>query len=119
MYTDPLANVTINAVAQVLPRVRTDLYSAEYEKADGLVKVTISHTNNGKRRRHLWKISQTKTTSDPFIPAQNVVVSSSVHIVVDEPIAGFDDTELGYLVASLTAWLGASTNAARLIGGES
>lgn len=119
MFTDPLPNVTINAVAQTLPRVRTDLYAADYQKADGLVGVSISHTVNGKRRRHLFKLSQKKTTADPFIPAQNVEVSASVHVVVDEPIAGFDDTELGYLVSALTGWLTSGTNAARLIASES
>jgi hypothetical protein len=119
MFTDPLPNVTINTVAQTLPRIRSDLYGAEYMKADGNVEVQISHNSNGKRRRHLFRLSQKKVAADPFIPAQNVEISASVHIVVDEPVVGFDDTELGYLVTALKDWVAAGTNTARFVGGES
>lgn len=121
MFTDPITDAEMNSSALDLPRIRTDQYGAEYETADNTVKLTISHTANGKRRRHLLKVMQKKTTTDPFIPAQNVEVTASAHIVIDEPLAGFSDTELGYLVEALTTFLAGDTagNQARLIAGES
>lgn len=121
MFTDPISDATINSVALDLPRIRGDGYGAEYETAVGDFKLIMSHTTNGKRRRHLLKINQKKTTTDPFIPAQNVEVRASAHIVIDEPLVGFSDAELGYLIEGLTSFLAGDTggNTDRFVAGES
>jgi hypothetical protein len=44
-------------------------------------------------------------------------VSASVYFVIDEPKFGFTDTEVGYYIDALKAWL-TSTNYNKVLGGE-
>jgi hypothetical protein len=120
MLTDP-QSITVNAVAQSLPRISAGTNTATYQKDDGTYRLTISHSYNTNRNRRVARIDQTKITSDPFIPANNTQVKLGVYIVVDEPISGFTVTERKYIVDALTAWLTASSdaNTIALLGGQS
>jgi hypothetical protein len=61
-----------------------------------------------------------KLTADPFIPANNVLVSSSWYVTLDAPVAGFTNAELLLQWNGLSTWLNASSAAivSKLIAGE-
>lgn len=116
MYSDP-QSVTINSVAQSLPRTSSALESAVYTKADGTVQMRISHQHSKGRHRRMVRLDQIVIAADP-LTAENASQKAGVYVVVDEPDFGFDDTALDYLVDALVAWLTAG-NIAKLLGGES
>jgi len=119
MFTDP-QSITVNAVANVLPRVQTNQSGAVYSKDDGNLKLTVSSAY-GKRTRRTARVDFRKTAADPLFPAQNTPYSMSVYIVADVPPVGFTIVEQKQIVDSLTAWLTASSgaNVTKVLGGES
>jgi hypothetical protein len=119
MFQDP-QSLTINAVANSLPRVTTRDNTSVYSKDDGNVKLTVSSAY-GKRTRRTARVDFRKTAQDPLFPAQNTPYSMSAYIVADVPTAGFSITEQKQIIDALTAWLTASTgaNVTKLLGGES
>jgi len=117
MFADP-QSVTVNAVAQSLPAISREGKKSVYQKNDGSYTLTISHDTNTKRERHLVRLDHRKTVSDPLTPANNVDVSASVYVVIDNPITGFTDTELSNDAAGLLAWYNA-TNVGKSLGLES
>jgi hypothetical protein len=122
MLPDPIS-LTINAVATAFPRTKNGDGIAVYTTADGMMSVTTKQNVSKDRFRRELRISQRKFAVDP-IGANNVNVekSASFYLVVDEPKAGFSDTELGYIINALVTYFGnpntASSPAARLLGGE-
>lgn len=117
MFTDP-QSVTINAVPASLPRILIGNAEATYRAADDTVQMRISHQDSKGRKRHMVRVDQTVIATDP-LSSENVSQKAGVYVVIDEPSFGFSDTELGYLITALTAWLAAGTNAAQLLGSES
>jgi len=119
LFTDP-QSITINAVANTLPRTGVGASSASYSKDDGNVKLTVSHAY-GKRTRRTARIDFRKTAADPLFPAQNTPYSMSTYIVADVPTTGFSITEQKQIIDALSAWLTASSgsNVTKLLGGES
>lgn len=119
MLTDP-QSVTINAVANSLPAISRGVNLSAYQKDDGNVKLSVSHTY-GKRTRRQVRLDYSKIAADPLISSQNIKYSMTAYLVVDVPITGFTVTEAGYIVAALTGWLTASSNAntTKVLGGES
>lgn len=117
--TDP-QTITINAVPFTLPRVTTGDGTATYRDATGLVELVLASTY-GKRIRHVFRLNHSKITADPFLPAQNVKVSTSQYMVFDVPIAGYTNTEIIQQFAGLNALVTASGSAVvtKLLGGES
>ncbi|DAD51985.1 TPA_asm: coat protein [ssRNA phage Esthiorhiza.2_23] len=117
-FADP-QSVTISGVATSLPRTSFSPTGGAFTSADGLVQEIVSH-NYGKRVNRMLKLTQKKTSADPLIPSQNVVLSQSVWIVVNTPVQGFTVTEQKALVDAFTAYLTASTGArvTQLLGGE-
>jgi len=118
-YADP-QSVTINSVATSLPRTGAGDSSGSFQAADGSIQLKVSHVY-GRRTRREVRLIQTKTSTDPLIPSQNVVSSMSVYLVVDVPKNGFSVTEEKYIVDALTGYLAASSGAkvTQLLGGES
>ena len=118
-FTDP-QTVTINAVANTLPRVSNGVSASTYSSADGNTKLTVS-SSYGKRTRRTARIDFRKTAADPLFPAQNAPYSMSAYIVADVPVVGFSITEQKQIIDALTAWLTASTgaNVTKMLGGES
>lgn len=116
-FADP-QTVTLNAVAQTLPRVSADRTSSTYSKEDGLVKLVVSHSS-GKRIRRLLRIEHSKIAADVFTSAQTRF-NANVYIVVDSPITGYTNAEVKQIVDGLTAYLTASSgaNVTKLLGGE-
>lgn len=115
MLADP-QSVTVNAVAISLPRVQAGPTQNIYTSADGNTSMTTKQNITASRFRREVRLSQKKIAADP-ISAINKEIGVSVYLVVDEPRAGFTDTEIGYLVDALKVWL-TSTNYNKVLGGE-
>jgi hypothetical protein len=115
MLTDP-QSVTINAVAVPLPKTANGPTQNIYTSADGNTAMTVKQNVTAKRFRREVRLSQKKIAADP-ISALNVESGVSVYLVIDEPRAGFSDTEIGYLIDALKAW-STSTNYNKVLGGE-
>lgn len=119
MFTDP-QSVTINAVANSLPRTEVDGQSATYTKDDGTVTLKVSHQETkGGRLRHAVKLDQNKIAADPFIAGNSRLSGASITFVVDEPNAGqFSNADLLLLAKAFIAW-GTDANLTKVIAGES
>jgi hypothetical protein len=119
MFTDP-QSVTINAVANSLPRISSGTLSGAFQKDDGLVKLSISH-QVGKRSRHFIRLDHSKIAADPLTAGVNVKASMSVWMVCDVPETGYTQAEQKQIVDALTAYLTASSGArvTQLLGNES
>jgi len=119
LFTDP-QSLTVNAVANTLPRVTTNQNGAVYSKDDGNLKLTTSSAY-GKRIRRTARVDFRKTAADPLYPSQNAPYSMSTYIVADVPVTGFTIVEQKQIVDALVAWLSATSgaNTTKLLGGES
>ncbi len=121
MFSDP-QSVTINAVAQPLPRTGTGPTSGVFTKDDGNVVLTISHQKTGKsRKRSTIRLDYRKLSADPFTTGHNLTYSMSTYLLVDRGDGELTNTEVKYVVDALTAYLTASSgaNVTKLLGGES
>lgn len=112
-------SVTINAVANTLPRIASGVNTGAFQKDDGNVGLTVAHTY-GKRTRRTIRLDHRKIAADPLISAQNILYSMSCYLVVDTPITGYTVAEAKQIVDGLTAYLTASSGAkvTQLLGGE-
>jgi len=117
-YSDP-QSVTISGVAISLPRVSSGDGVGSFKSADSLTELKVQHSY-GRRTRNSIRLVSTKISADPFIPAQNVRVSSSVTLTVDHPNNGYTAAELKAIADALVAYLTASSGAkvTQLVGGE-
>jgi len=113
-------SIKINGVTTSLPRVSTGNYTSKYQSADGLLDLSLA-TQLGKRKRQVARVDQSKITSDPFIPANNIEVGTSVSLVVDRPLVGFTNTEEALLVSGFIELLTKETSlmVTKLLAGES
>jgi hypothetical protein len=116
MFADP-QTVTVNAVAQVMPRVKVDGTSAIYQKSDLSFKLTLSHQLSNKRIRSMGRIDQRAIVADP-LTAENDYETLSFYFVVDRPEVGFSSTQVDQLIAGLKTWLD-TTASGKLYGQES
>jgi hypothetical protein len=117
-YADP-QTVTINSVANALPRVGSGVNVGSFSKDDGTVKLGISHAY-GKRNRRVARVDHSKIAPDPLISSTNIKYSMSAYLVVDVPVTGYTIAEQKQIIDALTAWLSASSgaNTTKLLGGE-
>jgi hypothetical protein len=118
-FSDP-QSVTINAVAQSLPRVSSGEDKGAFRKDDATVGLKVSHSY-GKRVRRVIRLDHQKVATDPLVPTQNAPYSMSISLVVDAPPVGYTVAEQKQIVDGLTAYLTASSgaNVTKLLGGES
>lgn len=119
MFADP-QSVTINAIANSLPRTGQGVSEGNFSKDDGTVKLKISHLY-GKRSRRLIRLDHRKIAADPLATGYNKEYAMSAWLVVDVPTVGYSVTEQKQVVDGLTAYLTASSGAkvTQLLGGES
>lgn len=112
-FPDPIS-ITIGGTAYSFARVASGNLQASYQTADGLRKLEISHVRSKKkdRVRTLFKFIEVRIAADPFVPAQNVQVSDSVHLVIDRPLVSFTQGDIVNQAAGVFTYLQASTNAA-------
>jgi hypothetical protein len=118
MFTDP-QSVTISGTAISLPRTSSGVNAGTYTSNDGGTGLLISHAY-GKRIRRAIAIQTKKYATDPATPSQNVPVSATIRLTVDQPVQGFTVAELTAAVHGFLANLSASTDAniGKLLGGE-
>lgn len=118
MLTDP-QSVTINAVANSLPRTTAGVDAGNFTKDDGNVKLSVKHTY-GSRFRRLVRLDHRKVASDPLSTGYNKEYSMAAYLVIDVPNVGYALAEQKQIVDALTAWLTASTgaNVTKVLGGE-
>jgi hypothetical protein len=119
-YADP-QSVTINSVANSLPRVGSGVNTGAFSNGDATVKMGVSH-QYAKRTRRQARLDFSKIAPDPLISSTNIKYSMSAYIVVDAPVTGFTVAEQKQIVDALTEWLatgsGAANNTTKLLGGE-
>lgn len=117
-FADP-QSVTINAVANTLPRTGSGANSGVFTKDDGNVKLSVSHAY-AKRTRRTIRLDHSKIAADPLISAQSIRYSMSAYLVIDIPTTGYTVAEAKQIVDGLTAYLTASSGAkvTQLLGGE-
>lgn len=117
MFADPQV-VTVNAVAQSMPRVEVKGNSSFYQKADESFKLTISHAKSKDARiRTMVRIDQRAIVPDP-LTAVNDWETLSFYVVLDRPSVGFTQTQCDQLITGLKAWVD-STAIGKLYGQES
>lgn len=117
-YADP-QTITINAIANSLPRTSTRDNAGIFTKDDGNVRLTVSSLY-GKRTRRTARIDYRKVAPDPLFPSQNAPYSMSFYVVTDVPPVGFSVTEQKQVIDGFIAWMNASSGAAitKMLGGE-
>jgi len=117
-FADP-QSVTINAVAQTLPRVSSGVNAGAFLKDDSTVKLSVSHSY-AKRVRRVIRLDHSKIAADPLMASINVRLNMSAYLVIDEPVTGYTVAERKQVVDGLTAYLTASSGArvTQLLGGE-
>lgn len=113
--------VTLAGAATNLPRVKVNGDSSVYRTADGLLQATVSHSYGGSSARRMIRFDQKKYATDPFIPAQNRLVTQSWWSVSMVPTVGFSLTEQKDLAKCGIDYVSATTYAAllKILGGES
>jgi hypothetical protein len=120
-FADP-QSVTINAVANSLPRISSGINAGSFAKDDGNVRLTVSHQYGAKggKTRRLLRLEHSKIAADPLMASNNVRVGMAAHIVVETPDVGYTIAEAKQIVDALTAYLTASSGArvTQLLGGE-
>jgi len=122
-FTDPQAITVTGATGSPfsLPRVSTEGSRSIYQSSDGLMKMTVSHAYN-KRNRRVIRADLTKVAANPLLSAENIIYSTGLYLVSDEPPTGiFTVAERLALYAGLNTQLTASSNAVltKFLGGES
>lgn len=117
-FSDP-QSMTFNGNTVSFPRIGFGNGVGTFQTADGLQKLSISHTAN-KRARHTVRLDWKKTAADPLFPDTNKVRTASCYLVVDTELTGFTVEELQIAVVGLATFLTASSAAAttKVLGGE-
>jgi hypothetical protein len=116
-FSDP-QSITINAVANSLPRISSGVNQGAFRKDDTTVALAVSH-QYGNRTRRTIRIDHNKIAADP-LTAANTRFSMSTYLVVDVPTTGYTIAEQKQVIDGLVAYLSASTGArvTQLLGGE-
>lgn len=116
MFADPQV-VTVNAVAQSMPRVSTGGTKSTYQKNDLTYTLNLSHTQVKDRIRSMARVDQRAIVPDP-LTSVNDYETLSVYLVIDRPLAGFSSTQVDQLITGFKTWLD-STAVGKLYGSES
>jgi hypothetical protein len=118
-FADP-QSVTISGTPISLPRTSVGTNASEYTSGDGLVTLQAS-SQYAKRTRRVIRLDHSKVTADPFRPAENVKVGTSVYLVFDVPPAGYSAADIKAIYDGFKTQLAAGSDAliTKLLGGES
>jgi hypothetical protein len=117
MFVEP-QTATINAVAKTMARMGNPFSSniGVFKTTDGEVTLEIKQGKSKRRFNREAVLTQVKNFADP-LTGLTTQISASAKIVVNEPLTGFTDTELAYLLTALTSWFSAG-NRDKMLGGE-
>jgi len=117
MFTDPLV-ITINSIANSLPRVESTGRKAVYSKNDGSLIATISHSNQGPQRlRSLYRLDQRIYVADPITSVEDWQ-QQAVYTVFERPVTGFTLAQFEFLIQGHKASID-SAAIAKIYGQES
>jgi hypothetical protein len=116
MFSDP-QSVTVDSVAQSMPRISSNGQQSVYVKADESFKMTISHSKPKGRIRSMVRLDQRAVVADP-LTAVNDYETLSFYCVVDRPEVGFTSTQVNNLITGFKTWLD-STAVGKVFGQES
>jgi hypothetical protein len=104
MFTDPVS-ITINSVAQSMPRVSQKDRSAVYMKADQSFTLSLSHSNAAKGHiRSVARLDQRAVVTNP-LDSTNDYDTLTFYCVLDRPSYGFTQAQAEQIVAGFQAWL--------------
>ncbi len=117
MFAEP-QSVTVNAVANSLPRVSFGDRKGKFSTAVGDLLLTISHDLKSRNRRNI-RLDFSKTAADPLLDGVSRQYSMSAYVVVDHPKVGFSNTEVKNNLKALVDYLGVAGNLDKIVGGES
>jgi hypothetical protein len=118
MFADP-QSITVNAVAQSMPRVETSTRKSIYQKNDQTFTLTISHqTGKDQRIRHLARFDQRAIVTNPLDNTKQDYDTLTFYVVIDRPSYGFSMTQTEQLIAGFKTWLD-NTCIDKLFGQES
>ncbi len=112
--------ITVSGVTTSLPRVGSGVNNGSFQSSDGNIRLSAAHAY-GKRIRRNVRVEFSKIAADPLISAQSIKYSTSLYLVLDEPITGFTRAEQLALYTGFINQLNASSNAVatKWLGGES
>jgi hypothetical protein len=116
MYTDP-QSITVNAVAQSMPRISSVGTKSVYQKNDLSFTMTISHAVSKDRLRSMVRVDQRAIVPDP-LTAVNDWENIAVSLVIDRPLIGFTAAQQDQLLTGFRTWLATATSD-KLYGRES
>lgn len=116
MFADP-QSITINAVANLFPRITSDNGLGEFATSDGKYRLVLKQNSSAKRFRREGRLTMTKIAADP-LTAVNQEISASVYLVIDEPKWGFTDADLVSLINGFKGWAISPGPVDKLLGGE-
>jgi hypothetical protein len=120
MITDPQV-ITVNAVAQSMPRILSEGSHSTYQKSDLTYGLDVRHraVSRDKKKRvvSLVTFSQRKIVADP-LTSVNDYESISWSVQLDRPEVGFSSTECDQMWAGLKAWYD-TTMVGKIFGRES
>lgn len=109
--------ITVNAVAQSMPRISTSGLESKYQKNDLSYTLTVKHTPTKDRIRSLARVDFRAVVADP-LTAVNDFETLSFYVVIDRPTYGFSSTQVEQLITGYKTWLDA-TMIGKLYGSES
>lgn len=120
-FSDP-QTITVNAIANTLPRVGSGMGEGKFSKDDGNVVLTIRQrvTSKGRKQTSL-RFDFAKVGVDPFNGTLNARYGESYTFSVDRGAVGYTNAESMLNANGVTLFLtsSAGANLLRLIGGES
>lgn len=121
MLADP-QSVTINAVANSLPRISSGATSGKFRKDDGNIVLVVSHqkAQGGRKTRSMIRLDHRKIAADPMITAQNLQYGMGTWLAVERPEVGYTLTEAKQVVDGFLSALQASSGllVTKLLGEE-
>lgn len=115
-FGDP-QSVTVNSVAQSLPKIFSPDGKGRYQKDDGSYLLTLSGAPQGNRRSYLVRLDHQKLVADAFVAANNIQVNSFCYLVMNVPKLGYTNAEVKDMTLGLTGWA-TSANLLKVLGGE-
>jgi hypothetical protein len=116
-FADP-QSITVNAVAQSMPRISTTGLRSVYQKSDETYKLTISHDVNTQRVRSVYRIDNKAVVSDP-LSSINDFETLSMYLVLERPPFGFSETQVSQLWAGFKDAINAAGIITKIYGRES
>lgn len=114
-FADP-QSLTVDATPVSLPRVGSSLGAGAFRSSDQKYQLEVRH-QSGTQERHNVKLSFADVVGNPLVPAQNLVVGTTVNLTVTHPRNGMTAESVKDIAVALAAWA-SEANLVKLIGGE-